>query len=95
MKEVRKHNRKTTAVSCCGANPGMVSWLVKKALLNLAADTGYALDKEPGNRREWGLLMMNLGVKGIHIAERDTQKCNYERKEGEFWNTWSVEGFID
>ena len=40
--------------------------------------------------------MMTLGVKGIHIAERDTQKCNnMTRKEGEFWNTWSVEGFID
>src|SRR5512133_1396936 len=30
----------TTAVSCCGANPGMVSWFVKQALLNLAADLG-------------------------------------------------------
>src|SRR3546814_19801042 len=30
----------TTAVSCCGANPGMVSWLVKQALLNIARDTG-------------------------------------------------------
>jgi len=29
-----------TAVSCCGANPGMVSWLFKEALLRLAADTG-------------------------------------------------------
>src|SRR6201991_127408 len=28
-----------TAVSCCGANPGMVSWFVKQALLNIAADT--------------------------------------------------------
>lgn len=30
----------TTAVSCCGANPGMVSWFVKEALLALARDTG-------------------------------------------------------
>ena len=28
----------TTAVSCCGANPGMVSFFVKQALLNVAAD---------------------------------------------------------
>ena len=27
-----------TAVNCCGANPGMVSWFVKQALLNVAAD---------------------------------------------------------
>ena len=26
-----------TAVSCCGANPGMVSWMVKQALLDVAA----------------------------------------------------------
>ncbi len=29
---------KTTAVSCCGANPGMVSWFVKKALMDLSKD---------------------------------------------------------
>ena len=28
--------RGPTAVNCCGANPGMVSWFVKQALLNLA-----------------------------------------------------------
>ena len=27
-----------TSISCCGANPGMVSWFVKQALLNIAAD---------------------------------------------------------
>ena len=29
-----------TAVTTCGANPGMVSWLVKQALLDIARDTG-------------------------------------------------------
>src|SRR5205807_987773 len=28
-----------TAIFCCGANPGMVSWFVKRALLNVAADS--------------------------------------------------------
>ena len=32
----------TTAVSCCGANPGMVSWFVKQALLDIARDTKLA-----------------------------------------------------
>src|SRR5580704_10899272 len=31
-----------TAVSCCGANPGMVSWFVKQALLDIARDLGVA-----------------------------------------------------
>lgn len=72
----------------------MVSWLVKQALLNLANDIGVQLPEEPKTRKEWGKLMMNLGVKGIHIAERDTQKGSKIRPEGEFWNTWSVDGFI-
>jgi homospermidine synthase len=36
---------KTTAICCCGANPGMVNWLVKKALINLVKDTGFPLEK--------------------------------------------------
>ncbi len=43
----------TTAVSCCGANPGMVSWFVKQALLNIATDTKVKI-KEPTTREEWG-----------------------------------------
>ena len=84
----------TTAVSCCGANPGMVSWLVKAALLNIATDTGVTVDSEPRTRTEWAALMQRVGVKGIHIAERDTQRAVHPKPTDTFWNTWSVEGFI-
>lgn len=40
-KACREHAYSTTAISCCGANPGMVSWLVKKALLNIAKDVNF------------------------------------------------------
>ena len=83
----------TTAVSCCGANPGMVSWFVKEALLTLAQDTGKNTDT-PQDREGWGKLMQSLGVKGVHIAERDTQARRIPRPRGTFVNTWSVEGFI-
>ena len=43
LRDVRRHNYKTTAISCCGANPGMVSWFVKQALINLARDINYPL----------------------------------------------------
>ncbi|MBL6428739.1 MAG: homospermidine synthase [Maritimibacter sp.] len=82
----------TTAVSCCGANPGMVSWFVKAALLRLAEDLGAEAD--PKTRGEWAALMQTLGVKGVHIAERDTQVRTEPRQPGHFVNTWSVEGFI-
>ena len=82
-----------TAVSCCGANPGMVSWFVKQALLNLAHDLKIKID-QPKKRDDWAKLMKKLGVKGIHIAERDTQRARDPKKLGTFVNTWSVEGFI-
>ncbi|MFD3189993.1 homospermidine synthase [Sedimentitalea sp. HM32M-2] len=83
----------TTAVSCCGANPGMVSWFVKEALLTLARDTGREVEA-PDNRAGWAALMQSLGVKGVHIAERDTQARRQPRPRNVFVNTWSVEGFI-
>src|SRR5581483_4627012 len=81
-----------TMVSCCGANPGMVSWFVKEALLHIARDTGLSVSV-PKTREEWGRLMQRLGVKGIHIAERDTQRAREPKPRGVFINTWSVEGF--
>ena len=83
----------TTAVSCCGANPGMVSWLVKEALLNLARDLGIQTGV-PESRDEWAKLMQKAGVKGIHIAERDTQRAKTPKPMNVFINTWSVEGFL-
>jgi homospermidine synthase len=83
----------TTAVVAHGANPGLVSHFVKQALLNLAADTGLATDV-PVNRAGWGALAQSLGVKVIHIAERDTQVANQPKQRGEFVNTWSIDGFV-
>jgi homospermidine synthase len=83
----------TTAISCCGANPGMVSWLVKQALLDIAEDTG-AGTKAPVTREGWAKLAQTLSVKGLHIAERDTQRTRKPKPMDTFWNTWSVEGFI-
>jgi homospermidine synthase len=82
-----------TAVSCCGANPGMVSWFVKQALIHLANDLKISYET-PKNREQWALLMQKTGVKGIHIAERDTQRAKMPKPMNNFVNTWSVEGFI-
>jgi homospermidine synthase len=82
-----------TAVSCCGANPGMVSWMVKQALLDVASDLHLTF-QVPTTRQQWARLMQRAGVKGIHIAERDTQRARNPRPRGVFVNTWSVEGFI-
>ncbi len=92
--EKRAHPGGTTAVSCCGANPGMVSWLLKEALLRLATDLGTAPAAPPADREDWAGLMQSLGVKGVHIAERDTQAGRDAKPLHCFVNTWSVEGFV-
>jgi homospermidine synthase len=82
-----------TAVLTHGANPGLVSHLVKQALLNIAKDTGVEAGV-PANRESWAKLAQILGIKVIHIAERDTQVSNVPKVANEFVNTWSVDGFV-
>jgi homospermidine synthase len=93
LAERASHPGGPTAVSACGANPGMVSWFVKQALLDVAAKVG-TFTGVPGSRQEWAALMQSTGVKGIHIAERDTQRGLRPKELGRFVNTWSVDGFI-
>jgi homospermidine synthase len=89
----RKNPGGTTAVNCCGANPGMVSWFVKQALLNIATDLGMQFE-EPTSKEGWAQLMRDAGVKGVHIAERDTQRSKNPKPLNVFVNTWSVDGFV-
>jgi homospermidine synthase len=93
LEEKKKSPGGVTAVSCCGANPGMVSWFVKEALVNIAKDTNIPFDI-PKTKEAWGKLMQKVGVKGIHIAERDTQRAKTPKPLNVFVNTWSVEGFV-
>ncbi len=82
-----------TAIVTHGANPGLVSHFVKQALFDLAQQTGEG-ECEPSNRKQWAHLAQRLGVRVIHIAERDTQVSHHRKQPGEFVNTWSVDGFI-
>ncbi len=50
-----------TAISCCGANPGMVSWFVKQALLNVAADCGIE-------------LLAAIGARGLGAARANDRR---------------------
>lgn len=89
-----------TAIVEHGANPGLVSSLTKKALVEIAqksidekadrAGVKQALESE-----NYPMLAKTLGVKVIHIAELDTQITDKPKKLNEFVNTWSVEGFYE
>ena len=89
-----------TAIVEHGANPGLVSHLTKKAMVDIAtlaiseskaaAGVAEALDSE-----NFPVLAQKLGIKVIHIAERDTQISDKPKLFNEFVNTWSVEGFYE
>jgi homospermidine synthase len=83
-----------TAVLTHGANPGLVSHLVKQALVNLARDLGES-GPIPVNREGWAQLASRLNIRCIHTAERDSQYSFRHKTVDEFVNTWSVDGFIN
>jgi homospermidine synthase len=82
-----------TAVLTHGANPGLVSHFVKQALFDIARDADPAAEV-PADRAAWASLAERLGVRVIHIAERDTQVAALPKEPGEFVNTWSIDGFV-
>jgi len=82
-----------TAVITHGANPGLVSHFVKQALLDVAHEADRATHA-PTDRMGWARLAERLGVKAIHIAERDTQVAAIAKNPREFVNTWSIDGFF-
>jgi homospermidine synthase len=82
----------TSALITHGANPGLISHLVKQALLEIA-QRGHLDVEKPTSREEWARLAQRVGTKVIHVAEHDTQIANVPKRPGEFVNTWSVPGF--
>jgi len=123
---------KSTALITHGANPGLVSHLLKRAMLIVAKQHGVdppdvaasstraheASEEEKANathfdseldssiksektttmtQRQWATLAKQIGLQTVHIAERDTQvQAGSEppRQQGQFINTWSVDGFV-
>jgi len=96
-------NNGVTAVVDHGANPGLVSHFTKQALIDM---TKKLLKEKPTDSRKKKLeaalqeknfsrLAMLMGVKVIHISERDTQITDQPKRLNEFVNTWSIEGFYE
>jgi homospermidine synthase len=94
-------NRGPSAVVEHGANPGLVSHFTKQALTEigarvladgLLADRAAEIEAALAGER-FADLAHRLGVKVIHVSERDTQVTDRPKEVDEFVNTWSVEGF--
>ena len=81
LRKIKDKDPKPTAVLTHGANPGLVSHFVKQALINLAVD--FKIDAgNPTTREDWAALARSVGVKVIHIAERDTQVPTVPKRAG-------------
>lgn len=78
-----------TAVIAHGMNPGLISHLLREALVELARKMGVSPEK-PAN-----VLAQELGVKVIHLTERDTQDDGKPFVSGTFCNTWSSIGLFN
>jgi len=100
-KTVAKWSHSNTSVIDHGANPGLISHFVKKAILDIAAkaiEDKMTAKKEANNldrlmqKKDFARLSMKLGIKVIHISERDTQVSNISKALDEFVGTWSIEG---
>jgi homospermidine synthase len=94
-------NDSTTAVLDHGANPGLISHFTKRGLADIAKKAigdrsvpGAAAKslKRLLHEKDFARLAMKLGVKVIHVSERDTQATDRPRDVDEFVGTWSIEG---
>lgn len=95
-----------TAIIDHGCNPGLVSHFVKRGLLDMGEhvlnqNERILTNEEKTNLQEavqtknYPQLAYLLGIKTIHISERDTQIANQPKKVNEFVNTWSIEGLAE
>jgi len=93
-----------TAVIEHGANPGLVSHFVKLGLIHIAEKVIKEKgDENPArtrrlqnfvNAKDFPRLAQELGVKVIHVSERDLQLTDSPKRLNEFVNTWSPLGFF-
>ncbi len=96
-----RNKKGATAVIEHGANPGLVSHFVKVGLIDIAEkliktkkkDKRIPEIKSALRKKDFPALSRLLGVKVIHISERDTQISDRPKELNEFVNTWSIEGF--
>ncbi|HOG24154.1 MAG TPA: saccharopine dehydrogenase C-terminal domain-containing protein [Candidatus Omnitrophota bacterium] len=91
----------TTAVLDHGANPGLISHFTKQGLMDIARKVVRDKTTSKNDRKvlehlirdeDFSHLAMKLGVKTIHVSERDTQISRRPKEVDEFVGTWSIEG---
>ena len=99
----RPNKKGITAVVDHGANPGLISHLAKKGLADIMdklivekpTDDRVNDLKKARKENDFAKISYLLGVKVIHVSERDTQAPSTPRRSNEFVNTWSIAGLLE
>lgn len=85
-----------TAITCHGANPGIVSHFAKQLILNLAQKELEDDWVQPTTRVQWAKLAQRLDIQTLIISEVDTQQMgNPNDARAPLFNTWSVTGLLE
>lgn len=87
-----------TIILDTGMNPGWVSAAAKMGMDHIIEQfTGekYTVCKKYQEQKAYNLLAREIGLKTIHITEKDTQVTTKPRQPDEFVNTWSVAGLAE
>ena len=84
-----------TAITCHGANPGIVSHFAKRLVNMLAQDELGDTYKTPRSRTEWAKLAQQLGITSLIITEMDSQRALNPSCEKIALNTWSIHGLLE
>ena len=95
LNEVKYNEPKMTAVVNHGMNPGLVSHFTKLLLRGMAEKNKVKNSEQLLKSNKYNRLAKILGLTLIQISERDNQQTKLVTTEKEFYNTWSVMGFID
>lgn len=95
----------TTAVLDHGVNPGLITHLTKRGLIDITRrliGEGRISHRRDSRvleslirEQDFAALARKLGVKVIHCSERDTQLTNRSKATDEFVGSWSIEGMIE
>ncbi|MEP0519710.1 MAG: saccharopine dehydrogenase NADP-binding domain-containing protein [Hyphomicrobiales bacterium] len=84
-----------TAITCHGANPGIVSHFAKRLVSIIARRELGSEFSKPTNQPEWAELASKLGITSLIVTEMDSQRPEKMPLEKMALNTWSIHGLLE
>ncbi|MGJ8534149.1 MAG: saccharopine dehydrogenase NADP-binding domain-containing protein [Alphaproteobacteria bacterium] len=84
-----------SAITCHGANPGIVSHFAKRLICLLGQEELGSDFSQPRSQTDWAQLAHKLGITSVIITEMDDQRPDTPSTEKMALNTWSIYGLLE